>query len=97
MAKRVLLISQSNSPAPNDNMKEILMKTVEEAKALISKVRIALIQYEIHTGTVPYVCANPPSETSSSECVSHHGDGKGSPGPAQGSGHDCISHGFASS
>lgn len=55
MSKRFLLISQSNSsPAPNDKMKEILMKTVDAAKALVSKVTITMIQYEIHAQTVPH-------------------------------------------
>lgn len=31
-----------SSPAPNDKMKEVLMKTVEEARAMISKVRASL-------------------------------------------------------
>lgn len=31
-----------SSPAPNDKMKEVLMKTVEEAKAMISKVSTSL-------------------------------------------------------
>ncbi len=29
-------------PAPNDKMKEVLMRTVEEAKALVSKVSISV-------------------------------------------------------
>lgn len=32
----------SSSAAPNDKMKEVLKTTVEEAKALISKVRRAI-------------------------------------------------------
>lgn len=64
-----LLISQSNSsPAPNDKMKEILMKTVDAAKALISKVRLADSVWDPHWNCPLqfYVCANPPSEASSS-------------------------------
>lgn len=38
--KKAKIPPLSPLPAPNDKMKEVLMRTVEEAKALISKVSI---------------------------------------------------------
>lgn len=37
-----------------------------------------------------------PSETSSSKCLRHHGDGNRSPGSAKGCCHDCVPHAAAS-
>ena len=42
----VLTICLYLLPAPNDKMKEVLMKTVEAAKALISKVSISFLLFD---------------------------------------------------
>ena len=94
-------------PAPNEKMKKMLLKTMEESRALISKVRFMLlvdvaadssyifrVLYITHLQSfhAGLFCS---SETSAGQCVRHHGGGEGSLRPAQGCSHDCLPHGSA--
>lgn len=84
-------------------MKEVLMRTVEEAKALISKVPnfkknllIYLTNWEQHQSHF-FVCFRNFAETSSSQCLCHHGNGEGSTGSAEGRSLHRVPHGTSPS